>query len=188
MLIDLRDTGRQRLLKLIQNLSGSFPVAEDSIVFGTPTVTTQNSRNTSIEVNPNPDVVLDKTNFVNTSPVFKSKRTLFYNRIPFTDRFTEGLTLTAIPEGASSVHDLLAAILAEHNVNILPEDVQDTAFTSFPVTMTAATGSLGWLGSVSIIQGSTPVVNYGTFRLDDGSVFALDGPNFVFTVDEPIVE
>lgn len=168
-MIDFKKSAKTRILESIRALNPKNELTENDVVFLLPVPTTAHNRNTKVVVRP-----LDYTKHA-------GKRTLYYNRLPL-ERITTDLGVTGenLPL-VNDTHALLPYLLSQFNLNLLPEDIVIAPLNGLPYTLTAATNSLGWTGSVTITSGMGP--SYEVLALDDGSLFVTDDDSLIL-IDE----
>lgn len=166
MAIDLRISGTARLLTLIRDSSWRKHAVSENITLGVPVQISTHGRNTQLVITPSDNAS------------YKAKRTIYYNRIPLSEAFPDGIVIPELPVGTVEVHDLLDT-LSEAGVTFLPEDLLNAEVTSLPFTIHAQPHSYGWLGSVQIHQGGGVVMN--SILLDGGGYFLLDSGSVLLT-------
>lgn len=140
---DFTKAPKQILLDLINLTNPSYQMEEADVIIGAPTVTTENSRNTSVLISAAP-----------SSP-FDNSQTFYYNRLDLAAVFaTLSTDFEKTPEVAD-IDDLVALINARWALNLTADDFTSSAFPTFAgeggeqhsVTLTAKPGSLTYIGA-----------------------------------------
>lgn len=171
MTTNFNTSARERLMSVIQGNS-KYPITASDVVVGAPVAVTENGRNTKLIITAAPE------------SRFIYKRTLFYNRLSL-QAFIGVPVVELVVPNALTTHDLLDVIRTTLDLMLLPEDVIDAPIVNNEVVLTAHTNSLGWIGSIDIRLGDTPVVyTHYVLTLDDGTVGTLDNDYLLLTDDD----
>ena len=173
-MIDYTKTARVRHTELFIAMTPGVVYTNSDISVGIPVPDTDHrGYNTSVVVTPSNGIV------------FVPRRTFHYNRIDLAVYMSQFSALTLSAPGAVTTHDVLGAILAQFDLALDTDDIENYVIVGNRCVIKATPHSLGWTGIVafSLVEGGNTayrlVLDDGTnsvFALDDGSFFSYDTP------------
>lgn len=175
MAIDFTKTSAQIIVDQILIDNAGIGLTEDLVVFGTPTVVGSGDRNTSL--------LVTASALATSSKHWTGDVTVTYNRLNLNVVKNGGADHDFPVGSATRVVDLLPQINAQYGINLSASDVVDAALPAFqdpnvggevlPVTVTAAAGSLVWIGALTlnIVEGDIPLSTVITTTALNGLVW-----------------
>lgn len=135
MPVDYSISARQRVLDEIIDSELQAELYNNTIDLKVPSVANQDSRNTRLQVE-----VFDDGTMINSFVIY-------YNRLELSAVLTPLDAVLLDISTVTTTHDVLPLLLAEHDVNLLPEDIVLDTLANTSNTIAATATSYGWTGT-----------------------------------------
>lgn len=162
---DYRKSSKTRLVEALNKANPKYPILVDNLLFGNAVSWVHNGRNSKVIITPN-------------NGNLTGKRTIHYNRLDLATLFASlNVTALVLAGNETTTHDVLPLILAQYNVNLLPEEIINEPIIGDNIVIRATPSALGWTGFYNVSTDADDL--YVVMGLDDGSGFILDNGAFL---------
>lgn len=137
MTIPLSKNARERLDLILKQSNPRLSLSINQMLITSLEPTTLHGRNTRLVV------TADHASL-------SGKRTIYFNRLSLSEAFAEVGSIAFEGTAPTSTHEALGLIRTQAGIALLPEDVADTPIAGSIITLTALSGSLGWIGAATV--------------------------------------